>query len=53
MSSTAESRVTTTADLDVESVNDVLRSIYRPIRSKPIQAMRLTFSLDLLVFRPS
>lgn len=50
---TNQSRATTTADLDAESVNDVLHSIYRPIRSKPIQAMRLTFSLDLLLFRPS
>ncbi|HTS48106.1 MAG TPA: methyltransferase domain-containing protein [Bryobacteraceae bacterium] len=46
-------RATATADLDAESVNDVLHSIYRPMRSKPIQAMRLTFSLDLLLFRPS
>jgi len=46
-------RVTTTADLDAEGVNDVLHSVYRPIRSKPVQAMRLTFSLDLLLFRPS
>jgi len=46
-------RATTTADLDAESIDDVLHSIYRPMRSKPIQAMRLTFSLDLLLFRPS
>lgn len=50
---TAQRRATTTADLDAEAVNDVLHSIYRPIRSKPVQAMRLTFSLDLLLFRPS
>jgi len=49
----SQRRATTTADLDAESVNDVLHSIYRPIRSKPIPAMRLTFSLDLLLFRPS
>jgi len=49
----SQRRATTSADLDAESVNDVLHSIYRPIRSKPIQAMRLTFSLDLLLFRPS
>ncbi len=50
---TSQRRATTTADLDAEAVNDVLHSIYRPIRSKPVQAMRLTFSLDLLLFRPS
>ena len=49
----SQRRATATADLDAESVNDVLHSIYRPIRSKPVQAMRLTFSLDLLLFRPS
>ncbi|HEV2446694.1 MAG TPA: methyltransferase domain-containing protein [Candidatus Sulfopaludibacter sp.] len=49
----AERRATTTADLDAEAVSDVLHSIYRPIRSKPVQAMRLTLSLDLLLFRPS
>jgi hypothetical protein len=46
-------RVTTTADLDAEAVRDVLVSIYRPLRSQPIEAMRLTFSLDLLLFRPA
>jgi 23S rRNA (guanine745-N1)-methyltransferase len=43
-------RVTTTADLDAAAVHDVLLSIYRPMRSKPVEAMRLTFSLDLLLF---
>jgi 23S rRNA (guanine745-N1)-methyltransferase len=43
-------RVTTTADLDAASVHDVLLSIYRPMRSQPVEAMRLTFSLDLLLF---
>lgn len=46
-------RVTTTADLDADAVRDVLVSIYRPLRSRPIEAMRLTFSLDLLLFRPA
>jgi 23S rRNA (guanine745-N1)-methyltransferase len=46
-------RVTTTADLDVEAVRDVLVSIYRPLRSQPVEAMRVTFSLDLLLFRPA
>ena len=45
-------RVTTTADLDAEAVRDVLVSIYRPMRSQPAEAMRVTFSLDLLLFRP-
>jgi 23S rRNA (guanine745-N1)-methyltransferase len=44
-------RVTTTADLDARAVHDVLISIYRPMRSRPAGAMRLTFSLDLLLFR--
>jgi len=45
-------RVSTTADLDANAVSDVLLSIYRPMQSRPIEAMRLTFSLDLLLFRP-
>ncbi len=45
-------RVTTTSDLNAEAVHDVLLSIYRPMRSEPIEAMRVTFSLDLLLFRP-
>ncbi|MGI8990169.1 MAG: SAM-dependent methyltransferase, partial [Bryobacteraceae bacterium] len=43
--------VTTAADLDAAAVQDVLHSIYRPMRSRPIEAMRVTFSLDLLLFR--
>ena len=44
-------RVTTTAELDAEAVQDVLLSIYRPMQSgKPVTAMRVTFSLDLLLF---
>jgi hypothetical protein len=42
--------VTTSADLDAEGVHDVLLSIYRPMRSRPAQAQRVTFSLDLLLF---
>ncbi len=45
-------RATTTADLDAGAVQDVLVSIYRPLRSRPVEAMRVTFSLDLLLFRP-
>lgn len=44
-------RVTTAADLDAAAVHDVLLSIYRPMRSQPAQAMRVTFSLDLLLLR--
>ncbi len=46
-------RVTTTAELDAEAVHDVLHSIYRPMRAHPAVAMRVTFSLDLLLFRVS
>ena len=45
-------RVTTEAALDAAAVEDVLLSIYRPMRSEPAEAMRLTFSLDLLLFTP-
>ena len=43
--------VATSADLDAGGVQDVLHSIYRPIQSQPAKAMRVTFSLDLLLFR--
>jgi 23S rRNA (guanine745-N1)-methyltransferase len=43
---------TTTAELDADAVRDVLLSIYRPMRSQPVDAMRVTFSLDLLLFKP-
>lgn len=46
-------RVSTTAELDAPGVHDVLLSIYRPMRSRPAEAMRVTFSLDLLLFHPS
>jgi len=49
----AQRRVMTTTDLDASAVGDVLLSIYRPMGSKPAGPMRLTFSLDLLLFRPS
>ncbi len=45
-------RVTTSADLDASGVGDVLLSIYRPMRAGPAVAMQVTFSLDLLLFRP-
>ncbi|MDQ6758473.1 MAG: methyltransferase domain-containing protein [Acidobacteriota bacterium] len=43
-------RATTTADLDARGVEDVLLSIYRPIRAQPAEATRVTFSFDLLLF---
>jgi len=48
-----QSRATNTVDLDASAVEDVLLSIYRPLRASPPEAMRLTFSLDLLLFRPA
>lgn len=47
------SQVTTAADLDADAAQDVLLSIYRPLRSQPVEATRVTFSLDLLLFRPA
>ena len=46
------SRATTIADLDTAAVEDVLLSIYRPMQPQPAAAARVTFSLDLLLFRP-
>lgn len=46
-------RVTTAADLDAAAIQDILVSIYRPMRSQAVEAMRVTFSLDLLLFRPT
>jgi 23S rRNA (guanine745-N1)-methyltransferase len=48
-----QQRVTTVADLDAAAVGDVLHSIYRPMQAKPPEAARVTFSLDLLLFKPS
>ena len=44
-------RVSTTAHLDEDAVRDVLHSIYRPLQNKPVEAQRVTFSLDLLLLR--
>ena len=46
-------RASTTADLDASAVRDALHSIYRPMQTKPMEARRVTFSLDLLLFQPS
>lgn len=43
-------RVSTCADLEASAVRDVLISIYRPMQPRAAEAMRVTFSLDLLLF---
>jgi 23S rRNA (guanine745-N1)-methyltransferase len=45
-------RVTTAADLDAQAVEDLRHAIYRPLQERPAEAMRVTFSLDLLLFHP-
>jgi 23S rRNA (guanine745-N1)-methyltransferase len=45
-------RLSTAAELDAASVGDVLHSIYRPRRVEPPSAMRVTLSLDVLMFAP-
>ena len=45
-------RVTTTADLSAYSVRDILHLRLPALSSEPPRAMRITFSLDLLLFRP-
>lgn len=47
-----QGQVETRADLDAASVDDVLHSIYRPMQPRAPEAARVTFSLDLLLFRP-
>ncbi len=49
----AQRRVTAQADLDAEAVRGVLAAIYRPMQPKSPEAMRVTLSLDLLLFIPS
>ena len=44
-------RITTTAELDAAAVEDLRHTIYRPMNSEVAVAMRVTFSLDLLLFR--
>jgi len=44
-------RVSACADLDASAVHDVLISIYRPMQRRPVEAKRVTFSLDLLLFQ--
>lgn len=45
-------RATTAAGLDRDAVHDVLLSIYRPRDLDRVEPMRVTFSLDLLLFAP-
>ena len=49
----AHRRATTSAELDADAVHDVLHAIYRTRSEVTPAAMRLTFSLDLLLFRRS
>jgi 23S rRNA (guanine745-N1)-methyltransferase len=42
----------TVAALDTRGVEDVLLSIYRPLQAEPVEAKSVTFSLDLLLFKP-
>jgi 23S rRNA (guanine745-N1)-methyltransferase len=44
-------RVSTCADLGASAVRDVLISIYRPMQRQSVEAKRVTFSLDLLLFQ--
>ena len=44
--------ISTAAELDAAGVEDILLSIYRPLRAEPVEAMRVTFSLDWMLFRP-
>jgi len=44
-------RVLSCADLDASAVRDVLVSIYRPMQRRAVEAKRVTFSLDLLLFQ--
>ena len=48
---TERRRVKDAFDLDAAAVEDVQLAIYRPMTAKPAAAMRLTFCLDLLLFR--
>ena len=47
---TSQRRVTCQADLDAAAIDDVLHSIYRPLGARTTEPMRVTFSLELLMF---
>lgn len=44
-----QGRVTTTAALDEAAVEDIRHAIYRPMQQEAAHAMKVTFSLDLLL----
>jgi 23S rRNA (guanine745-N1)-methyltransferase len=44
-------RVSNGSDLSAADVRDVLISIYRPMQRQPVEAKRVTFSLELLLFQ--
>ncbi len=46
-----ERRVTTQVELDEAGVRDVRAAIYRPLGRGAEAGMRVTFSLDLMLFR--
>jgi 23S rRNA (guanine745-N1)-methyltransferase len=48
---TGERRVTCYADLDAATLQGVLHAIYRPLTKPPASGMRVTLSLDLLLFQ--
>ena len=48
-----QQRATTIANLSADAIHDVLQSIYRPTAAPISSGMRVTFSLDLLLFQPS
>jgi 23S rRNA (guanine745-N1)-methyltransferase len=48
----AQHRATASVDLEAASIEDLRHSIYRPLNAEPAAAMRVTFSLDLLLFTP-
>ncbi|MDZ7638958.1 MAG: methyltransferase domain-containing protein [Bryobacterales bacterium] len=47
-----QTQVTAATALSEQQLQDVLLSIYRPLQPQAPKAMKVTFSLDLLVFRP-
>lgn len=48
-----QSRATTSAALSKPAVEDLLLAVYRPKQPKEAATMAVTFSLDLLLFRPT
>jgi 23S rRNA (guanine745-N1)-methyltransferase len=50
---TVHRRVTTQAELDTASLRDASLSIYRPKRIDASEAVRVSMSLDVMLFRPS